>query len=227
MVQELPPIQDQKLFKQALTHRSYINEHPHTGQHNERLEFLGDAVLGFIVGEFLYHKYPHFDEAQLTRLRANLVNEQQFAYFARLLDAGQKMRLGRGAEQEGGRDNPALLCDVFEALIGAYFCEAGIEAVKRYVEPFLLLGLDKITQSSPKNPSPKFIDPKNQFQQWALAKHGENPEYLLREEFGPDHAKEFIIEVRVAGKVYGVGQGRKKQAAEKQAAEKALKQLGV
>ena len=226
-MQKLPLIKDEKLLLQALTHRSYVNEHPDAGEHNERLEFLGDAVLGFVVGELLYQRYLEMSEAQLTRLRSNLVDEKQLGKFAIQLGIGELMRLGKGAIKEGGRENPSLLSDTFEAYIAAYFLESGVEAVREFVQPLFTAVADSIvfpqSNAEPKN----LIDSKGQFQQWALAKFVQNPEYSIIDESGPDHAKEFTAEVRVNGKVYGVGKGRRKQDAEKHAAEVALKKVGL
>jgi ribonuclease-3 len=220
---KLPTIKDENLLRQALTHRSYVNEHPGAGEHNERLEFLGDAVLGFLVGELLYKRYPEMSEAQLTRLRSNLVDEKQLAKFATQLGIGDLIQLGKGAIKEGGRQNPSLLSDTFEAYIAAYFIESGIEAVRKFVQPLFTAVADSIvfpqSETDPKN----LVDSKGRFQQWALANFVQNPEYFIIDESGPDHAKEFTAEVRVNGKVYGVGTGRRKQDAEKRAAEVALK----
>lgn len=223
---KIPLITDRTLLDRAFTHRSYINEHPAEKEHNERLEFLGDAVLGFVVGELLYERYPDMSEAQLTRMRSALVDETQLANFARQLNLGAKMRLGNGAIKDGGRDNPSLLCDTFEAIIGAYFIDVGIEKVRDYVRKLFIPVADSIvfpqTDEDPQN----LIDSKNRFQQWALKEIGENPKYVIIDESGPDHAKEFIAEVRVKGKVYGSGKGSRKQDAQKRAAESALKKLG-
>ena len=226
-MQKLPLIKDEKLLLQALTHRSYVNEHPDAGEHNERLEFLGDAVLGFVVGELLYQHYPEMSEAQLTRLRSNLVDEKQLGKFATQFGIGELMRLGKGAIKEGGRENPSLLSDTFEAYIAAYFLESGIEAVRKFVKPLFTAVADSIVFPQSDADPNSLVDSKGRFQQWALAKFVQNPEYAIIDESGPDHAKEFTAEVRVNGKVYGVGKGRRKQDAEKHAAEVALKKVGL
>lgn len=224
---KLPTFKDETLWQRAFTHRSYVNENPGAGEHNERLEFLGDAVLGFLIGELLYKRYPQMSEAELTRLRSALVDEKQLAKFATQLGIGNLMRLGKGAIKEGGRQNPSLLSDTFEAYIGAYFLDAGIEAVRNFVQPLFMSVADSIvfpqSEADPKN----LVDPKNRFQQWALAKFVQNPEYLIIDESGPDHAKEFTAEVSVNGIVYGVGKGRRKQDAEKRAADAALRKVGL
>ncbi|ACK72333.1 Ribonuclease III [Gloeothece citriformis PCC 7424] len=224
----LPQLKNQQLWLCALTHRSYVNEHLEIKEHNERLEFLGDAVLAFVAGEFLYQRYPHLSEAQLSRLRARLVDETQLAKFAVQLGIGQLMRLGKGAIKDGGRENPALLSDTFEAIIGAYFLDAGIDAVREFVRPLFQSVADilMVAQSEILT-SEKLLDPKNRFQQWTLANFTQNPEYVIIEESGPDHAKEFTAQVKVQGIVYGIGRGRRKQEATKTAAEAALKKIGL
>jgi ribonuclease III len=221
----LPLFRDENLWQLALTHRSYVNEHPDAREHNERLEFLGDSVLGFLTSEFLYERYPHLSEAHLTRLRANLVDETQLAKFATECGIGLYMRLGKGADKDGGRQNPALLSDTLEAIIGAYFLDAGIEAVRPFVRSLLLSVVDKIVITQSPIDSYQFVDVKNRFQQWALEQFGCNPEYFAIAELGPDHAKAFTYGVRVNGTVYGVGTGRRKQDATKAAAEEALKRV--
>lgn len=224
----LPPIQNTDLRRQALTHRSYAYEHPTEGEHNERLEFLGDAVLGFVVGKLLYQTYPNLSEAQLTRLRAALVDEPQLAKYAQYIGLGSQMRLGKGAEKEGGRQNPSLLSDTFEAVIGAYFLESGIEAAQAYLEPLVLpVAAQKVAQAPTRQKSLSFVDPKNQLQQWALEQCGEHPRYFIIAETGPDHEKSFTAEVRIQNKVYGTGCDRRKQEAEKRAAEAALQDLDL
>ena len=227
MDKKLPPLRDKNLLEQALTHRSYINEHPGAGEDNERLEFLGDAVLGFLVGEFLYRRYKTLSEAQLTRLRSLLVDEQQLAQLGKELGLGQLMLLGRGAEKDRARESPSLLSDAFEAIIGAYFLDSGIDAVCNYVKPFFVPIADHLVVPQSEVDSQHLVDSKNRFQQWALAHIGETPKYIIIDESGLDHAKEFKAQVSVKGKVYGVGKGRRKQEAEKRAAEAALKQLGL
>lgn len=224
---KLPTIKDEKLRLCALTHRSYFNEHPEVGEHNERLEFLGDAVLGFLVGEFLYKRYPQMNEAEMTRMRSNLVDEKQLAKFATELGMGEIIRLGKGAVKEGGRQNPSLLSDTFEAYIGAYFLESGIDKVRDFVKLLFAAVAENLISSESNAKSKNLVDSKSRFQQWALEKFVKNPEYVIISESGPDHAKEFIAQVRVNGTVYGVGKGRRKQDATKRAAEAALKKVGL
>lgn len=221
----LPVFRDPLLLQQAFTHRSYVNEHPEVQKHNERLEFLGDAILNFLSGEFLYRKYPHKNEGELTPLRSSLVDAKQLAEFATQLNLGNHLLLGRGADQDSGRSNPRLLSSTFEALIGAYFLDqdSDIYQVRTYVEPFF----ESAIASLEKQHFTSTINYKSRFQEWALANQGENPTYQLLHESGPDHAKTFVIEVRVKGERYGQGTGRKKQDAEKDAARDALDRLGL
>jgi ribonuclease III len=219
----LPPFQDRSLLTLALTHRSYVNEHPEISEHNERLEFLGDAILAFLVGELLYQRYAEMNEAQLTRLRSNLVEEAQLSRFATELGLGDLLRLGKGAIKDNGRANPALLCDVFEAIIGAYYLDSGLNAVRDYVHELFPPVAERLVASA--NPSTAFIDPKNRLQQWALERFAQNPQYSIVARSGPDHAGEFTAEVRVNNVLYGTGKGKRKQDATKAAAEDALKNL--
>ncbi|MBD1938500.1 ribonuclease III [Microcoleus sp. FACHB-68] len=224
---KIPQFKDESLLRLALTHRSYVNEHPDERENNERLEFLGDAVLGYLVGELLYKRYDDMTEAQLTRLRSALVDEKQLAKFASQLGIGDLMRLGKGADKDGGRQNPSLLSDTFEAIIGAYFLDSTITPVRAFINKLFIPVADSIifpdSDEDPKN----LVDSKNRFQQWALAKFGQNPDYAIIDEDGPAHAKEFTAEVYVKGKMYGVGKGRRKQDAEKRAAEVALRKVGL
>lgn len=219
------PFQDASLLNLALTHRSYLYENPRAGDDNERLEFLGDAVLGFLSSEFIYNLDSELNEAQLTRLRSELVDEKQLAKFAMDLDIGKWMRLGKGAEADGGRKNSLLLSNTFEAIIGAYFLDSGIEVVRNFMEPmFSVVAKDLVSSEFDPN-SNILVDSKNQFQQWAQIKLGQVPQYFITKESGPPHAKEFAVEVRVGNKNYGKGSGRNRKDAEKRAAENAIAKL--
>ena len=234
MKRKLPLFKNDTLLELALTHKSYVNEHPEIAADNERLEFLGDAVLSFVIAEMLYTMYPTINEAQLTHLRSRLVDERQLGKLGAEFGLGELMRLGRGTAKDGGRANPSLLNDTFEAMLGAYFLDAGIEPVRCYIlEIFQPLAttlvnssLDpQLTAENLVQPVETFIDSKNRFQQWALARYQTKPTYQIIAESGPDHAKQFTAQVAIDGKVYGIGTGRRKQEAEKRAAEKALNQV--
>ena len=209
------------LLVRALTHRSFVNEHPEVPLDNERLEFLGDAVLDFLVAAWLYHRSPEFDEGRMTRYRAALVGNEQLADFARRLNLGSLLRLGRGEEENGGRDRTALLGSTFEAVIGAVYLDQGWEAAKALVTPLLESVVDLILEEG------REIDSKSLLQEWAQAQGLGTPVYQKIEESGPDHAKIFIMEVVIGDRVYGRSQGRSKQAAAKGAAQEALKELGL
>ena len=189
----LPKFRKDSLLRRARIHRSYLNEHPEELEHNERLEFLGDAVLGFLIGEYLYRRYPEMNEGKLTLLRSALVDEKQLAEFAIALSIGEMMLLGKGANLGGGQQNPKLLSSTFEAIIGAYFLDSGTEAVRAFVVTLFEPVAERIVASQ------SDVNFKSLFQEWALAQFGENPKYFTIDEFGPDHAKEFIVQVRVGG----------------------------
>ncbi len=217
---ELPKFKHQELLLQALTHTSYLNEHPEDKEDNQRLEFLGDCTLGFLVGAMLYEHFPDMQEGELTRRRSTLVDEPSLASLATELGIGNNLRIGRGAERDGGRKSPSILCDAFEALIGAYFLDSGIDAVEQYLRRIFL---PLIEDSSDRNMR---VDAKSHLQQWVQANcNGALPEYRVVSISGPDHAKKFTVEVWIEGKCYGVSEGRSKRDAEKQAATAALNRM--
>ena len=207
---------DETLLRMALTHSSYANEHPdeETGT-NERLEFLGDAVLGMVVAETLYEQFPGEGEGRLTEWRAQLVMGVTLARVAEALRLGDALRLGHGEESTGGRDRERNLERAYEAVIGAVMLDRGLEAAREFVhrtlaEEFSSLGGD-----------PALINPKGALQQLTQGEHG-RPEYVIVAEHGPEHAREFTIEVRIDGRIVGRGRGASKQLAEKSAAREAL-----
>ncbi len=212
---------DRLLLSRALTHRSYINEHPEAVEDNERLEFLGDAVLDFITGAWLYNRYPDMMEGDLTRMRSALVHTEQLADFGREIGLGRALRMGRGELQGGGRDRSALICDGFEALIGAIYLNGGIDAAREFMEPFLLGVADEILINR------RNEDPKSKLQEWAQGEGMGSPRYETASAVGPDHLKKFEIIVIIGGQVYGKGTGLNKQTAEKAAARAALERLGL
>ncbi|MCJ7715063.1 MAG: ribonuclease III [Anaerolineales bacterium] len=207
------------LLTRALTHRSFINENPDAVEDNERLEFLGDAVLDFIVGAWLYHHYPEMPEGDLTLVRTALVRTEQLAEFARMLDLGDALRLGQGEIASGGRTRNALLCAGFEALIGSYYLDQGINAVELFFEPYLVQALDEILIDG----HPR--DPKSLLQEWSQARGLTPPVYETVNETGPDHEKVFEVKVGVEGIVSGRGKGNSKREASKIAAKDAIDQL--
>jgi ribonuclease-3 len=212
---------DVLLLSRSLTHRSYLNEHPEAIEDNERLEFLGDAVLDFLVGAWLYNRFPEMSEGELTRLRSALVRTEQLAAFGGQINLGDAMRLGRGEAESGGRQRQALLCATFEAFVGALYLDAGIDTVTDFIKPFLESIADQILASG------KFHDPKSRLQEWVQAQGQVAPTYKTISSRGPDHAKIFDVEVFINDRKYGHGTGRSKQAAAKAAATEALSSLGV
>jgi ribonuclease-3 len=214
-------IQDTLLLSRALTHRSYLNEHPEALEDNERLEFLGDAVLDFVVGAWLYNRYPEMPEGDLTRMRSALVHTEQLAEFANQIGLGKAMRLGHGETQAGGKARPGLLCDTFEAVVGALYLEKDIRGVSKFISPFLEETADDIIIHH------KDEDPKSSLQEWAQAQGYPAPSYETKSASGPDHSKMFDVDVIIDGQVYGSGSGSSKQAATKAAAREALEKLGL
>lgn len=212
---------DFTLLKQALTHRSYINEHgvsSDTGD-NERLEFLGDAVLDFLVGDMLYQRYTDLPEGDLTRLRAALVRTESLASLSRQIGLGKALRMGRGEEHTGGRERITNLCAVFEALVGALYLDQGLPAVKNFVTPHLDTLLEQILIEASDR------DARSSLQEWSQAELNLTPMYRTVSSSGPDHQKEFLVEVLIGGVVAGQGIGRSKQAGAQAAARSALENI--
>ncbi len=211
---------DTLLLCRALTHRSFLNEHPDAIEDNERLEFLGDAVLDFVVGAWLYNKLPEMPEGDLTKYRSALVHTEQLAEFARQINLGKALRLGKGELQAGGKTKTALLCDAFEAVIGAIYLDQGIDAVQDFILPFITDSLDDIVSNH------KGDDPKSRLQEIVQAQEMQIPRYVVVRELGPDHSKIYEIEVVVGEETLGKGRGTSKQVATKMAAQDALVNLG-
>lgn len=211
---------DKTLLVRALTHRSYINENPDFPlEDNERLEFLGDAVLDFVSAEYLYHHFPEMHEGQLTSLRAALVRTETLARFAQEIGLDQLVSLGRGEEENGGRNRMAILCDCFEALIGAIALDEGLEAARDYFVQMI----DPVLQQVIANEADK--DAKSRFQELAQKYRQTTPAYRTVLETGPDHARVFTVAVLLGVDVYGQGSGRSKQSAAQAAAAEGLRRL--
>ncbi|MBD2081628.1 ribonuclease III [Leptolyngbya sp. FACHB-17] len=213
---------DEKLLRRSLTHRSYVNENPRGDGDNERLEFLGDAILNFISGDYLYQLYPEMGEDEMTRRRAALVDERQLAKFATEIGLNSRMRLGQGAIRDGGYQNPNLLSSTFEAVVGAYYLDhdRDIEALRPLVtELFGTVPQEAMVVRSN-------VDSKNKFQEFAQANGAAAPpKYVTEKLGGADHTPVFVSRVYVGEKLYGEGKGRSKKDAEKQAAEDAMSKL--
>lgn len=209
--------QDYSLLIRALTHRSYLNENSERFlEDNERLEFLGDAVLDFVVGAYLYNRFPEMDEGELTSLRAALVRASTLATFARQWELGHYLRLGLGEAEGGGRSRTPILCATFEAVIGAIYLDQGLPVAQMLVEGLIAPALVPIIAES------LHKDAKSEFQVWAQARYNVTPHYAVLEAAGPDHAKVFTVQVMVGEQVWGVGQGSSKQVAAMAAARSAM-----
>lgn len=209
--------QSPALLLRALTHRSFLNENPDDpSDDNERLEFLGDAVIDFIVGDHLFRQFPTTREGELTAMRAALVRAETLAEFAQRLDLGHHLRLGVGEAESGGRERTATLCAAFEALTGAIYLDQGLTAVRPLLLDLVRKTLPHILDAG------LHRDAKSQFQVWAQSVHGITPHYVVVETVGPDHARTFTVEARLAEAGWGRGQGRSKQAAAQEAAAVAL-----
>lgn len=213
---------DEKLLRRAHTHRSYAHENPEETGHNERLEFLGDAILNFMSGQYLYQRHPEMGEDEMTRRRAALVDERQLARFAKEVGLDFRMRLGQGLIREGGYQNPNLLSSTFEAVVGAYYLDHNqdMNAIRPLIE--------ELFDSVPKDVIVvrASVDSKNKLQEIVQANGAINPpKYVTAKIGGTDHAPEFLAKVYVDEKIYGEGQGRSKKDAEKRAAEDALTRL--
>ncbi|MBV9281812.1 MAG: ribonuclease III [Chloroflexi bacterium] len=210
---------DPTLLREALTHRSYLNEIDQAWPSNERLEFLGDAVLGLISTDYLFRRFPTMGEGELTNLRSALVRTETLARFAQEIDLGQYLFLGRGEEMSAGRRRPAGLACAFEALLGAIYVDQGYDAVRDFVLGFLERELAAVVEGR------LHKNAKSVLQELVQARMQQTPSYHLVEEAGPDHAKSFTVEVRVGDRVLGRGHDRSKRGAEQAAAETALQRL--
>lgn len=214
------PVQHARLYRQALTHRSLLRGQPDSPlRSNERLEFLGDAVLGFVVAAYLYEQFPDRDEGFLTRLRAKLVNREALAQAARRLELGAHVRLSENLEQMGGRRNDSILSDAFEALVGAIYLDLGLEAARAFVERVLLAPLDlEVLARRPDNYKSLLLE-------FAQAQGWPQPHYRVVAEEGPSHARTFTVEAWIGRQRLGQGTASSKKQAEQQAAREALARL--
>lgn len=212
----LPKFNNKKLFEQAFTHRSFLNETKEKLSSNERLEFLGDSIISFIISDYLYKKYPQYNEGILTNIRSLLVNTKSLAELAKELGFGKYLKLSKGEEDSKGRQNQSLLADCFESFVGALYLDQGIKVVTSFLETSLIVKVEEITKNK------SFKDPKSLLQEYVQAKRQSSPMYKVLEESGPAHARSFKIGAYVDGKSVGEGLGKSKREAEENAAEKAL-----
>jgi len=212
----LPKLKDKKLFEEAFTHRSYLNEAKLEIASNERLEFLGDSIISFVISNYLYTKYPDFDEGNLTNLRSLMVNTKSLSEISRELRMGQLLKLSKGEEESKGRENATLLENSFEAFVGALFLDQGMTSVVKFLDNTLFPKIQELVNEK------AFKDPKSLLQEKVQAKKQGSLLYRVLEEKGPAHAKIFKVGVFVDGKKLGEGIGRSKQIAEVSAAKVAL-----
>jgi ribonuclease-3 len=214
---ELP---NRELVRQALTHSSYLNENPDASPNsNERLEFLGDAVLGMVTAEYLYRTFPDLPEGELTSLRAAVVRADELAAWARELQLGERLRLGKGEEAHSGRDRKRLLAATFEALLGAVYLELGHEGAKRMLDVFMPPAIESVIRRQ------GAVDSKSMLQQVCQATRQITPVYRVMETSGPAHKPIYTMEVVVGEDRLGQGTGRSKQVAEQAAAAEALRRV--
>lgn len=214
----LPTFNTTQLLETALTHRSALNEKGSTiSESNERLEFLGDAVLELVSTEFLYRKFPQEPEGTLTAYRSALVKTTSLATVAQQLGLGERLKMSKGEEATGGRNNPSLLADTLEAVIGALYLDQGFEKCVKFLHEHLFTSLDTILEQR------LYKDAKSELQERVQAQGFETPRYEVVSETGPDHNKEFTVAVYVGDKIAGQGTGKSKQQAQQAAAQEALK----
>lgn len=212
---------DSSLYHTAMTHTSFANEHRDRRlHHNERLEFLGDSVLGFVTADFLFTHYPDLPEGELTKLRAAVVCEGALCEIARELGIPEQIKLGHGEESGGGRSRPSILADATEALLGAIFLDGGIEPARAFVLRFIPKKVEQALSGG------AFTDYKTMLQEIVQKNKQETLEYRLAEQTGPDHDKRFTMELLLNSNVFAEGTGKSKKEAEQMAAKKALQLMG-
>lgn len=216
---KLPKFNDPELLEQAFTHRSYLNESKKNLDSNERLEFLGDSILSFIVSKHLYREYPMYNEGVLTNLRSLLVNTKNLAEAAKILDFGEYLKLSKGEHEALGRQNQSILADSYEAFVGALFIDQGLDAVSTFIDETLLSSILKLVEQK------TFKDPKSLLQEYAQSKKRGSPIYKVTQEEGPAHAKKFTVAAYVGTNLVGEGKGKSKQEAEENAAKQALEKI--
>ncbi|PIS15376.1 ribonuclease III [Candidatus Shapirobacteria bacterium CG09_land_8_20_14_0_10_38_17] len=210
------------LLERAFTHRSYLNEHPKLNlSSNERLEFLGDAILEFWVSDQIFNRFPHQPEGYLTNFRAKVVCTESLAKIAQKLNLNDFLLLSRGEKKEGGRQNRSLLANTFEALIGAIYKDQGLKAIQSFLKKNILPQIQKITKE------PILKDYKSLLQEITQKKWGNAPDYQLIKSSGPDHNKTFVFAILMNNQKIGEGRGKSKQVAQQNAAQKALEGLKI
>ncbi len=212
---------DKALLEKAFTHRSYLNENRGLGlEHNERLEFLGDAVLELVVTDFLYRKYPKKPEGEMTSLRSALVNSTMLAEISSSLNFSEYLLLSRGEAKDKGRARQYILANTFESVVGAIYLDQGYAGSEKFISDFLLPKIDEVEEKR------LWIDAKSFFQEQAQEKFGSTPQYKTLKDHGPDHDKVFTVGVFIGEDLIAEGSGKSKQDAEQEAARNALDKKG-
>lgn len=211
---------DKSLIIEALTHKSFANENPeYISSFNERLEFLGDAVLGLIVSEYLFSSYPEYSEAQLSKIKAYAIQDNTLVKIATAFDIGSCLLLGKGEEATGGRKKPSLLANALEAILAAVYLDGGFKEARDLALNFLKDKIEKVVSKS------LLFDFKTHFQEIVQEQYGVLPRYIVHKETGPEHIKTFEVEVFIGDELYGKGKGRSKKEASQKAAEEGLEKL--
>ncbi|MEK7567506.1 MAG: ribonuclease III [Patescibacteria group bacterium] len=212
---------DKKLLKEAFTHRSYLNEHKgNTSNHNERLEFLGDAVLELVITKFLFEKYPKANEGDLTAYRAALVNAVTLSEVSKNLGVEEFLLLSKGEAKDKGRARDSILANTFESVVGAIYLDQGYDLATKFIARYVFPLTDKIVAEK------TWLDKKSHFQEQAQERAGITPSYKTLEEVGPDHDKCFKVGIYLGNELVAGGEGRSKQEAEQDAAKRALEKKG-
>lgn len=212
----IPEFNDKSLYERVFTHRSFLNESSDILESNERLEFLGDSILSFIISSYIFRNYPDLKEGELTSLRSVLTNTHTLYKFAESLDLGQYLKLSRGEESTGGRINKTILANTFEALLAGIFMDQGIDAATKFVTEVIITQIDEVVSDQ------GLKDPKSMLQEKTQEIHKLSPQYKILRDEGPDHAKMYTAGVFLNTRLLAEGTGHSKQEAEKSAAQNAL-----
>ena len=218
---QIPKFNDENLKTLSFTHRSYLNENRTVKESNERLEFLGDSILSFVVSSYIYEKNPGIDEGQLTSLRSVLTNTQTLYIVSERLGFGDALLMSKGEEEGGGRSNKTILANTYEAVVGALYLDGGIEKAREFITTSILEHILEFVDNQ------GLKDPKSKLQEYMQEKFKASPEYKILDQLGPDHSKEYTSGVFHGQNLLAKGIGKSKQDAEKEAAQQALLALGI
>lgn len=215
----IPEFKDKKLFELAFTHRSYLNESTGVRESNERLEFLGDSILSFVVSTYIYSEFKEKKEGELTSLRSVLTNTETLYEVAKKLNLGKNLKLSKGEEETGGRESKTILANTYEAVVGAIYLDQGIELARKFILETIIQEIDSIVSSQ------GLKDPKSALQEFMQENYKTSPQYEVLEEIGPDHNKAYTVGVFYGDKLLAKGSGKSKQEAEKKSAQNAMDKL--